>query len=242
MDAAVIGSNHIKMTKKKKTGAEEPIEGVENLLSKTEHYIEENQKSLTIIVAAIVIVVLGYLGYSKLYVAPMEEEASTQIHMAERYFEQDSFYLALYGDGNYPGFMDIIDDYSVTKTANLAQYYAGISFLRMDEFENAIEYLTGFDSRDKIVSPVSLGAIGDAWVELNDLQKAASFYTKAARRRANEFTSPIYWMKAGQVYEELERYNKALEAYENIKEKYPDTAEGDQVEKYIARVQLKMDS
>ena len=230
------------MAKKKKSGVEEPIEGVENLLSKTEHYIEENQKSLTIIVVAIVVVVLGYLGYRNLYVAPMEQEARSQIYMAENYFEIDSFYLALYGDGNYPGFIDIIEEYSVTKAANLARYYAGISYLRMEEFHNAIEYLTRFDARDQLVSPVALGAIGDAWAELGELERAVSFYIKAARRRANEFTSPIYWMKAGQVYEELGKYNRALEAYENILDDYPETTEGRQVEKYIARVQLKIDS
>ena len=228
------------MTKKKKSGIEEPIEGVENILSKTEHYIEENQKSLTIIVVAIVVVVLGYLGYRNLYVAPMEQEARSQIYMAERYFELDSFYLALYGDGNYPGFIDIIEEYSVTQTANLSRYYAGISYLRIEEYQNAIEYLTRFDARDQLVSPVALGAIGDAWVELGELENAVSFYIKAARRRANEFTSPIYWMKAGQVYEELEKYNRALEAYENILDDYPETTEGRQVDKYIARVQLKM--
>ena len=230
------------MTKKKKSGVEEPIEGVENILGKTEHYIEENQKSLTIIVVAIVVVVLGYLGYRNLYVAPMEQEARSQIYMAERYFELDSFYLALYGDGNYPGFIDIIEEYSVTKAANLARYYAGISYLRMEEFHNSIEYLTRFDARDQLVSPVALGAIGDAWAELGELEKAVSLYIKAARRRANEFTSPIYWMKAGQVYEELGKYNRALEAYENILDAYPESTEGRQVEKYIARVQLKLDS
>jgi tetratricopeptide (TPR) repeat protein len=230
------------MAKKKKNSVEEPIEGVENLLSKTENYIEENQKSLTIIVTAIVVVVLGYLGYTNLYVAPLEDEARSQIYMAERYFERDSFYLALYGDGNYPGFIDIIEDYSVTQTANLARYYAGISYLRVGEYENAVDYLTRFDSRDQLVSPVALGAIGDAYVELGELDKAASFYNKAARRRANEFTSPIYWMKAGMVYEELGKYNRALEAYENIKEDYPESTEGRQIEKYIARVQLKIES
>ncbi|MGF1584233.1 MAG: tol-pal system YbgF family protein [Bacteroidales bacterium] len=229
------------MAKKKKDAVEEPIEGVENLLSKTENYIEENQKSLTIIVTAIVVVVLGYLGYTNLYVAPLENEARSQIYMAERYFEQDSFYLALYGDGNYPGFVDIIDEYSVTSTANLARYYAGISFLRIEEYHDAIDNLTKFDSRDQLVSPVALGAIGDAYVELGELENAASFFTKAARRRANELTSPIYWMKAGMIYEELEKYNKALEAYENIKENYPDTTEGGQIEKYITRVQLKIE-
>jgi tetratricopeptide (TPR) repeat protein len=230
------------MAKKKKDAVEEPIEGVENLLSKTENYIEENQKSLTIIVTAIVVVVLGYLGYTNLYVAPLENEARSQIYMAERYFEQDSFYLALYGDGNYPGFVDIIDEYSVTNTANLARYYAGISFLRIGEYHDAIENLTKFDSGDQLVSPVALGAIGDAYVELGELENAASFFTKATRRRSNEFTSPIYWMKAGMVYEELEKYNKALEAYEKIKDNYPDSTEGGQVEKYITRVQLKINS
>ncbi len=230
------------MAKKKKKGTEEPIEGVENLLTRTERYIEENQKSLTIIVAAIVVVVLGYLGYRNLYVAPMEEEARSEIYMAERYFQRDSFHLALYGDGNYPGFIDIIEEYSVTKTANLARYYAGISFLRMGEFDESIEYLTRFSSRDQLVSPVALGAIGDAYVELGDLENAASFYEKAARRRTNQFTSPLYWKKAGQVYEELERYNRALEAYENIKDNFPDSTEGEEAEKYIARVRLKMDS
>lgn len=230
------------MTKKRRSGAEEPIEGVENLLTKTERYIEENQKSLTTIVIAIVVVVLGYLGYRNLYVAPLEQEARSQIFMAERYFEQDSFYLALYGDGNYFGFIDIIEEYSVTKTANLANFYAGISFLKMGEFHDAIEYLTSFDARDQIVSQIALGAIGDAYVELGELDDAASFYSKAARRRSNEFTTPIYWMRAGQVYEELGRYNRALEAYQNIKDQYPDTNEGREIEKYIARLQLKINN
>ncbi len=230
------------MSKKKKQGTVEPVEGVENLLTRTERYIEENQKSLTIIVVAIVVVVLGYLGYRNLYIAPMEEEARSQTFMAERYFERDSFYLALYGDGNFLGFLDIIDEYSPTKTANLANYYAGISFLRMGEFESAIEYLKKFDSRDQLVSPMAFGAIGDAYAELGDLETAATFYTRAAMRKSNEFTSPIFWMKAGQVYEELERYGKALEAYESILENYPETTEGREVEKYIARVQLKKES
>ena len=230
------------MTKKKKTAAEEPVEGVENLLSKTENYIEENQKSLTIIVAAIVVVVLGYMGYRNLYVAPLEAEARSQIYMAERYFERDSFNLALYGDGNYLGFIDIIDEYSVTNTANLANYYAGISYLRLGQYQNAIDHLMQFDSRDKMASSVAYGAIGDAYVELGDLERAATYYTRAAGRRPNEFTSPLYWMKAGIVYENLGNYSKALESYENIRDNYPESTEGRQIEKYIARVELKMNN
>ncbi len=230
------------MAKKKNTGTKEPIEGVENLLGKTERYIEENQKSLTIIVVAIMVVVLGYLGYRNLYVAPMEAEARGQIYVAERYFERDSFHLALYGDGNYLGFIDIIDEYGVTKTANLANYYAGISYLRLGEFENAIDHLTRFDSRDRLASSIAFGAIGDAYVELGELEKGVSYYTRAARRRSDEFTSPLYWMKAGNVYETLGKYSRALEAYEQIRENYPESTEGRQVEKYIARIEMRMNN
>ena len=228
------------MTKKKKTATKEPVEGVENLLSRTERYIEENQKSLTIIVVVIMVVVLGYFGYRNLYVAPLEEEAKSQIFMAERYFEQDSFDLALYGDGNYLGFIDIIDEYGVTRTANLAQYYAGVSYLRLGEFQSAIDHLTRFDSRDRLASSIAYGAIGDAYVELGELEEGASYYTRAARRRTDQFTSPLYWMKAGNVYETLGNYSRALEAYEQIRDNYPESTEGRQVEKFIARVEMKM--
>lgn len=226
------------MTKKKKPAAEDNIESVENLLTKTEHYIEENQKSLTIIVVVIAAVVLGYLGFRNLYVAPLEKEAISQVYMAERYFETDSFRLALEGDGSFPGFLDIIEDYGLTKTANLAHYYAGISYLNMGQFEDAIDHLKKFHSRDRLVSSISLGAIGDAFVELEDLSKAAESYVRAANKRPDNFTSPVYLMKAGQVYEELGNFKKALQMYQTIEEKYPDSSEGRQIEKYITRVQM----
>lgn len=226
------------MSNKKKQAAEESIESVENLLSKTEHYIEENQKSLTIIVVAIAVVVLGYLGFRNLYVAPLEKEAISQVFMAERYFETDSFRLALEGDGSFPGFLDIIEDYGLTKTANLAHYYAGISYLNIGQFEDAIEHLKKFHSRDRIVSSIALGAIGDAFVEIGELQKGAESYVRAANKRPDNFTSPLYLLKAGQIYEELGNYRKALQAYETIEEKYPESTEGRQIEKYITRAKI----
>ncbi len=226
------------MSKKKKQAAEENIETVENLLSKTEHYIEENQKSLIIIVVAIAVVVLGYLGFRNLYVAPLEREAISQVWMAERYFEIDSFRLALEGDGSFPGFLDIIEDYGLTKTANLAHYYAGISYLNTGRFEEAKEHLKKFHSRNRMVSSTALGAIGDAFVETGELQKGAESYIRAANKRPDSFTSPVYFFKAGQVYEELGNFKKALQAYETIKEKYPESTEGRQIEKYITRAQI----
>jgi len=227
--------------KKKDASAEEKFEGVENLLTRTERYIEENQKSLTFIVLAIIVVVFGYIGYRQLYVAPMEEEASSRMHMAERYFEADSFQLALYGDNANYGFLDIIDNYGVTQTANLAKYYAGISFLHLGEYEDAIAHLSRFHSRDEYLSAIAIGAMGDAYIELGETGEAASMYSKAANRRDNVFTSPLYFKKAGLAYEELGKYDKALEMFQTILDEYPESNEADDARKYVGRVKTRLE-
>lgn len=230
------------MSKKKIDHTEARIESVENALSRTEQYIEENQKSLTIIVVAIAIIVGGYLGYKKLYLAPAENETQKQMFVAEQYFEKDSFNLALQGDGSNLGFLDIIDEYGITKSANLAHYYAGISYLHLGKFENAIEYLKKFDVNDKLVSSVALGAIGDAYVELGQLDEGTDFYLKAADNNENDFTSAIYLMKAGLVYEKQGNYNKALEVYQKIKRDFPQSDEARDIGKYITEVKIKLNS
>lgn len=217
------------------TGAE----ALENALTRTEQYIENNQKSLTIIVLAVVVIIGTFLAYTRLYIAPMEKEAQSQAFAAEQYFERDSFSLALNGDGNYLGFLDIIDSYGPTKVANLSHYYAGISYRQLGDFEKAIEHLQRFSTKDDMVKSVALGALGDCYVELEDLKEGAGYYIKAAEVAENDFTSPIYLMKAGVVYEELGSYDKALKAYQEIKEKFPRSAEGREIEKYITRVDLK---
>jgi TolA-binding protein len=216
------------------------FQSVENALSRTEQYIEENQKSLSIIIVAIIVVVGGYLGYKKFYLEPNNREAQGAMYVAEQYFEKDSFKLALEGDGANYGFLDIIDEYSVTKTANLAHYYAGICYLRTGQYEDAIEHLEKFDAEDIMVASVALGAIGDCYLELNDKEKAASFYLKAGNRKKNSFTSPLYLKKAGLVFEDLKQYEKALKAYQSIEKNYPDTEEGRQIKKYITAVKIKM--
>ncbi|HAF31262.1 MAG TPA: tetratricopeptide repeat protein [Bacteroidales bacterium] len=223
---------------KKKESQQDQFESVENALSKTEHYIEENQKSLTIIVAAIIIIVGGYLGYKRFVESPKENEAKSQMWMAEQYFARDSFNLALNGDGNYLGFLDIVDEYSITKSANLAYYYSGISYLRLGQYENAIEYLKQFESDDKMIAPIAYGAIGDAYVELGNYKDALVFYTKAVNKSENEFTTPIYLMKVAFVHKQNGDFEKALEAYKRIEKDFPDTAEGRQISKYIAQVEV----
>lgn len=215
---------------------EELIVDVEEVVSKTEQYVEDNKNSLTIIVGAIVGIVAIYFGYTNLYLAPMENDAKNQIWKAEQYFEVDSFNLALNGDGNYPGFLDIIDSYGGTKTANLANYYAGISYYKLGQYQTAIDYLQDFDANDKIVAPVATGAIGDAYMELGDVAQAYKYYQSAANLSDNNFTAPIYLMKAAFAAEQQGNKDNAIAAYSKIKNDYPSSSESKTAEKYLARL------
>jgi predicted negative regulator of RcsB-dependent stress response len=218
---------------------DERLEAVESTLSKTEQFIENNQKSLVIVVAVIVVIVLGYFGVNRYYLEPLEKEAQTQLFMAEAYFEQDSLNKALYGDGNNLGLLDVIDEYGSTKAGNLAKYYAGISFLKQGEFEDALDQLKSFKGKDHIVAAMALGAIGDVYLELDKKSEAAAQYLKAARHESNELTSPMFLLKAGETYELTGDVKKAVEIYNELKINYPNTTEGRNAERYIARAEGK---
>jgi len=220
---------------KKQDKTEGGIVKVEEALSKTERFIENNQKLLTIVIGVIVVVVLIFFGFKRFYMAPREQEVKEQMFMAERYFEIDSLNLALDGDGMYPGFLEIIDDYGMTTGANLSKYYAGVCYLKMGNFEEAIDYLESFKGKDHILGPMAKGAIGDAYLELNQPAKAAGYYTEAADLKENEFTTPLFLMKAGWTCELMKDYKKALGIYERIKYKFPTSAEAREIDKYIAR-------
>lgn len=220
---------------KKQDKTEGGIVKVEEALSRTERFIENNQKILTIIIGVIVLIVLIFFGFKRFYMAPREQEAKEQMFMAERYFEIDSLNLALNGDGMYPGFLKIIDDYSMTKGANLSKYYAGVCYLKMGNFQDAIDNLKSFKGKDQVIGPMAKGAIGDAYMELNEPAKAAGYYVEAADLKENEFTTPLFLMKAGWAYEIQKDYKKALETYERIKFKFPASNEAREIDKYIAR-------
>jgi tetratricopeptide (TPR) repeat protein len=221
----------------KKDQSDEVIVDVEQVYSKTETFIEENKNVLTGIVAIIAIVVGGYFAYNSFYLAPLQDEAQEEMFMAEKYFSQDSMNLAIYGDDVYPGFMEIADEYSGTKAGNLANYYLGIAYLRTGQYEAAIESLEDFDGDDVILGAIKLGAIGDAYMELGDLNKAVDYYERAADKNQNEFSTPLYLMKAGKTYELLGSYADAVQTYETIKTEYKNSAEAAEVEKYIARAE-----
>ena len=222
---------------KKRNKTEDQFAQIEETLSKTEQYIEKNQKNLIRIIGAIVAAIALFLGFQNFVIAPMEQDAQTDIFMAELYFQKDSFNLALNGDGQYLGFVDIIDEYSWTKAGELAKYYAGLSYLNIGDFENAIEYLDDFSSDDIILSSLALGCIGDAYMELNDTENAISYYEDAASYTDNEFTTPRYMLKQAMIHESNGDYADALALYKGIEEDYKSSREGNGIEKYIARAE-----
>jgi tetratricopeptide (TPR) repeat protein len=227
---------------KQDQGSENPFDfGLENLdiqdtLSKSERFLEK-YKQLLIGVFGGLVVVIGLVYYiNGVYLPNQQEEAQNLMFVAERYFENDSLNLAVNGDGNFPGFVEIADDYGWTRAGKLAHYYAGISYLRMEQFEDAIEHLKKFSTNEPIIGSIALGATGDAYLELGDQDKALDYYLKAASKEENDFTTPVYLMRAGELAESLGNKKKALELYEQILADYKSTTEGQAVEKYIARL------
>ena len=223
------------MANKNKT--EDQFAQIEETLSKTEQFIEENQKSLMTIIGAIVGVVALFSVYQNFYIEPMEKEAQAEMYMAELYFQKDSFNLALNGDGQYLGFLDIANDYSSTNVGQLANYYAGLSYLHTADYDNAIEYLGDFSSDDIILSSLALGCIGDAYIELGDTDAALDAYADAVNNSANDFTAPRYMMKQAMIYTSIGDNNKALDLFKAIQSDYKTSREANGIEKYIARVE-----
>ncbi len=218
----------------------EGLENVEQALSRTEKFIEENQRTILTVVGVIVVVVLSYFGYMNYIYKPKVEEAAASMYQAEIYFEQDSLKLALYGDGVNFGFLYIIDEYSGTPYANLAKYYAGVSFLHLGDYDNAIKYLSDYDANDLIIRTVALNALGDAYAQKGNLEKAAHYYMKGASNTNDKFNAPISLMKAAAAYEELGKYEKALKAYQEIQKNHPESREARGIEKYIARAEAML--
>jgi tetratricopeptide (TPR) repeat protein len=215
------------------------LEGIEHALSRTERYIEENQKSLSIIAGAIVAAAAIYFGFNRFYLKPQEEKAQKQMYVAEQYFEKDSFRIALNGDGNYHGFLYIIDEYGLTDAAKLSHYYAGICYKNTGKYTEAIEYLKKYSSKAKIIPNIAIGSIGDCYAQLGKFDDAIKYYERAANNDKDDFTTPIYLMRAGVLLENKGEYKKALDSYQRVQQEYYRTQEGQQIEKYITRVKIK---
>lgn len=210
--------------------------------SKSEQWIEKNSKFLFSTLVGIVVLFLSYLGYHKYISEPNEIEATNELAFPRKYYDQASIAgsgidslltLGLEGaDGKY-GFIDIAKSFSGTNAGNLANYYAGISYLEMKKYGKAIEYLENFNSDDEILSSITIGAVGDAFADIDQPKQALEYYMKAASKKDNDFTTPLFLYKAGITAMELKEFDKAVSLFTNIKDNYPISNQGKDIEKFI---------
>ncbi|WP_027421153.1 tetratricopeptide repeat protein [Crocinitomix catalasitica] len=219
------------MAKDRKANTVEPIE----TLTSTENFIDKFKKPLIIAGVAIVVGVLGYVGYQKFVKAPKIVKAQNESWQSFYDFEKDSLSTAMLGTDDYLGMEDIASQYSGTPSADIANYAAGIAAMKNKDFETAISSFEKCDFEDIIVGSLSIGLIGDCYVELDQLDKAVNHFEKAANREENNYTTPLYLKKAGLVYEKLDQNDKAVKAYKKIKENWSESKEASDIDKYIAR-------
>jgi len=215
---------------------------VTEVVGKTEDFINQNKKSLGIIIGALVIAIGGYLFYQRVYVAGKEKEAQSLLFHSEQYFKEDSLRLAINGDGNNPGLEEIANEYGMSPSGNLAKYYLGMAYLKQNEYQKAIETLKSYDANDDITPSLVLGAIGDAYFGLKENDEAISYYEKSVREKPNNFSTPILMMKLAATLEESGKYKEAKETYEKIQKEYPTSNEGVQMQKYITRAEVMMEN
>lgn len=205
-------------------------------LRKMQSSFEKNQKIIIGAVVAVLVLVGGYFGYKNFIAAPKEEKAANALFSAERWFEVDSLNYVLNGDGQHPGVLTVISKYGSTKSGNLARYYAGMSYLRKGDAANAIKHLEQFDGKGTPLQYLAYGALGDAFMENNNAAKGIEFYKKAAGNEKDNFISPLYLFRAGLASEMGGKTDEAKKIYLEIKEKYPYSQQGQEINKYLARV------
>lgn len=209
-------------------------------MGKTGDFIQENRKSLLVIGGTIVALVLLFFAYQRFYLAPRETEAIDQMYKAQQYWEQKNWDKAIKGDGNFPGFEKIVEDYNNTKSANLGYYYLGVAYLNKGEYQKAAETLVKYTGSDPIIAPTALGTTGDAYVELKNYDEAVVFYKKAVSKGDNLYAAPTYLKKLGLVYEEQKDFEAAVKTYSKIKSDYPESATASTIDMYIARAEGKL--
>jgi tetratricopeptide (TPR) repeat protein len=185
-------------------------------------------------------VVLAYFGYAELYQNPREAKAADTMYTAEKYFGLDSSNYVLNGDGTNKGVLYVIKQYSGTKAANLANYYAGISYYRLNDYKKSIEYLKDFSTSAKQVQAIAYGTIGDAYADLKNNEEAIEYYKKAGGHfPEDEGISAEYLYRAASLLEMNGKADDAIEIYTTIKTKYPKTEKGFQADKYINRLKVQ---
>ena len=216
----------------------EPKANVAEAISKTDEFFEKNKKTIGYVAGGIAVVALLIFAWYYLLYSPKKREAVNQLYTAEHYFALDSFNLALNGDGNFLGFAQIIDKYG-TKAGQAVYFNAGICNYRLGEYDKAIELLKKYNTNDNIMKARAKAMIGNALVDKGEVAQAIPFFEEAAQISNNIF-SAAYLKSAGICYEELGQFNKALDAYNKIKNQFPNSPEGVEIDKYISRAEASL--
>ena len=234
------------MTKKIDFGANSHVESSSN----TEAFFIKFKKQILIAVVAVIVVIAGLLLYKAYVQAPREDKASTALAKGQQYFNQEQFDKALNGDGaSYAGFVKIASDYSGTDAANLADLYAGLCYANLGKWTEAVTYLEKFSTKnDAMISPAAVAALGNAYANTGNIDKAISTLKKAADMAdskaaddTNNSLSPTFLIQAAQLLEKTNKNDEALKIYQDIKKKYVNAqvVQSSEIDKYIERVAEK---
>ena len=212
---------------------------VEDALTQSEAFLIKYKNAIIGGVVAVIIIVAGFIMYKNLYAEPREEKAQAALFKGQEYFEQDAFEQALNGDSiGYTGFLKVADEYSGTKAANLAKAYAGICYAQLGKYEEAVKMLDSFNGKDQMVAPAILGAASNCYAQLGQLDKAASTLLSAADKADNNTLSPIFLIQAGEILVKQGKYDDAVNAYTKIKDKYFQSYQAMDIDKYIEQAKL----
>jgi tetratricopeptide (TPR) repeat protein len=218
---------------------EQPIEksSEERVVDSARDFWGKNNKLITYAVVGLVVVIGGYFAYNNFFKGPAEAKAAEAIWKAEDYFKQDSFKLALNGDGKSPGFLKVISAHSGTKAGNLAKFYAGACYMQLGDFNNAIKQLKDFSTDQVLFELRTAGLLGDAHSELGKKQEAIDYYKKAGNMfDKDDVNSPEYLFRAAMLNQELGKNKEAIELLHQIKDKYPNSQRAFEVDKHLGKL------
>lgn len=222
------------MAKKETQPVEEEL-ALDVQLTKAEMFIEANLKKILSALAAVIVVSIAIWGWNN-YKDGREADAQKAISAAQTAFAQQNYDKALNGDGTAKGFLNVIEEYGNTKTGNLAKLYAAICYANTEKTDDAIKYFEDFSQEDDMmVSPASIAALGNCYIEKGENIKGAELLVKAAKAADNDAISPVFLLQAGEVYEAEGQNEKALELYQQIKKQYFNSRIAAEIEKYIIR-------
>ena len=209
---------------------------MDEVLSKSEAFVNKYKFAIIGAVVAIFIFIGGITLYNQYVVEPSEKEAAEALYPAQTLFNESKYQEAIDGDGANLGLIAIAEEYSSTKSGNLANAYAGIALAQLGKYEEAISYLKKFDGDDQMVAPAAKGALGNCYAQVGQEAQAAATLVKAAKKADNNLLSPAYRIQAGQIYEKLGKKGDALKVYKQIEEKYYGSMQAMDINKYIERV------